>query len=178
MKQTQVFRYAGTSEYQAVELPLEGDRLVMTIYLPKHSLTSLIRELAKSGLAATAKKLTETEVDLTLPRFRTTASFSLVETLAAMGMPTPFDAARADFSGITTDQDLYISGVEHKAYVNVDEQGTEAAAATAVIVGTTGAIVVPRHAQMVVDRPFLFTISDQKTGAPLFLGRITDPRKK
>jgi serpin B len=95
----------------------------------------------------------------------------LSKTLAEAGMPAAFTPA-ADFSGITDDEDLLIASVQHKTFVQVDEEGTEAAAATGIGVQATSA---PQLHTVTVDRPFLFVITDTATGAPLFLGRITDP---
>ena len=108
---------------------------------------------------------------LTLPRFGFEASFSLPATLSEMGAPALFDAGQADLSGIAEGQGLFVTDARHKAFVKVDEQGTEAAAATAVGV----AISAVQMAEMTVDRPFIFAILDQETGSILFLGRVTNP---
>ncbi len=120
-------------------------------------------------------------MQLTLPKFKfTSGSISLKDTLSKMGMSDAFDPGAADFRGMATlsgDENLFISNVFHKAYVSVSETGTEAAAATAVVVeGTTSARVVPPTPVIVtIDHPFVFMIRDVQTGAILFLGRITDP---
>jgi serpin B len=113
-----------------------------------------------------------TEVALTMPRFEFESEFSLKDTLEDMGMPTAFSGA-ADFSGMTGSPDLSISEVIHKAFVSVDEEGTEAAAATAVIMGETAMPAEP--AEVTIDRPFIFLIRDIETGAILFVGRVVNP---
>ena len=111
------------------------------------------------------------------------STIDLSETLARMGMPDAFDDSAADFSGMDGrsceargDICLLISEVLHKAFVSVNEAGTEAAAATAVIIGATSAVVEPKPIHLVVDRPFVFWIRDRETGTILFLGRMLDPR--
>ncbi len=104
-----------------------------------------------------------------------TSGFALQPVLAALGMPLAF-SAEADFSGITTAQRLRIDEVVHKAYIDVNEAGTEAAAATAVVVRAMALIRDPEPpVELIVDRPFLFAITDSATGLPLFLGRVADP---
>jgi serpin B len=109
-----------------------------------------------------------TEVALTMPRFEFDSEFSLKDTLAGMGMPIAFSDA-ADFSGMTGNPELFISDVVHKAFIAVDEAGTEAAAATGVIM-TSG-----MPPQVTIDRPFIFLIRDIDTGAVLFVGRVMNP---
>jgi serpin B len=104
-----------------------------------------------------------------LPKFKLESSFGLGRTLAGMGMPLAF-SAKADFSGMDGSRDLYIGEVIHKAFVEVNEQGTEAAAATAVVMR---ALSMP--SQFIADHPFLFLIRENTTGTILFIGRITDP---
>jgi serpin B len=108
-----------------------------------------------------------------MPKFKIEGEFSLSDPLVKMGMPLAFDPEKADFSGMDGDRDLYISDVIHKAYCLVDEKGTEAAAATAVIVGTSSAPV--GDMEFVADHPFIFLIRDNETGTILFVGRVTNP---
>jgi serpin B len=118
----------------------------------------------------------ERQVDLSLPRFRVEAGFMLKDTLQALGVRTAFTDA-ADFSGITGDEPLQISAVLHKAYVDVGEEGTEAAAVTAVVMRTLALVRKPQpDVRLVFDRPFLFAIVDTNSGLPLFLGQFTRPR--
>jgi len=131
----------------------------------------------ENTLKATAVKsivdnLKNTRVALTMPKFEFESEFGLKETLIGMGMEEPFQDS-ADFSGISTESDLHIDDVIHKAFVSVDEAGTEAAAASAVIVGTTS--MPPEPVTVTLDRPFVFLIRDIKTGAILFIGRVMNP---
>ncbi len=112
------------------------------------------------------------QIDLTMPRFEFDDEFSLGETLADMGMPLAFSDA-ADFSGMTGQRDLFISAVIHKAFVAVDEEGTEAAAATAV--GMALSAMPSDPVEVRVDRPFVFFIRDIQTGSILFAGRVLNP---
>jgi len=108
---------------------------------------------------------------LTMPKFEFDSSFSLLEALSAMGMPIAFSGS-ADFSGMTGNRELYIADVVHKAFVSVDEEGTEAAAATAVVMELTA---MPDVVEVTIDRPFIFLIRDIETGTILFVGRTLDP---
>jgi serpin B len=128
--------------------------------------------LTADGLAAITGTLAETQVSLTFPKFSIETKAELGEVLAALGMPSAFDG-RADFSGITTAEQLVISNVIHQANIDVDEKGTEAAAATAVVMRATAMPAEP--VSLRVDRPFLFALRDVPTGAILFLGRVADP---
>ena len=118
-------------------------------------------------------RLAEQEVQVALPRFKMTRDFKLNTVLAEMGMPTAFDPGKADFSGMNGEgEKLFITAVVHKAFVEVNEEGTEAAAATGVVVGLRSA---PRHPVFRADRPFVFLIRDHATGTVLFLGRVANP---
>jgi len=124
-------------------------------------------------LDATIDGLQPIRLVLTMPGFEFDSEFSLKDTLAAMGMPVAFTDG-ADFSGMTGNPELFISDVLHKAFVAVDEKGTEAAAATAVIAGVSSVPIEP-PVQVTVDRPFIFLIRDIDTGAILFIGRVMNP---
>ena len=119
-----------------------------------------------------AQKNNNRQVALTMPKFEFESEFGLKETLVGMGMVEPFRDS-ADFSGMSSQSDLHIDDVVHKAFVSVDEAGTEAAAATAVVVGTTSMPLEPLI--ITLDRPFVFMIRDIKTGAILFIGRVMNP---
>jgi len=116
--------------------------------------------------------LTSQQVNLTMPKFEFESSFGLKKALTGMGMPIAF-SPDADFSGMTGSRDLFIDDVLHKAFVSVDEAGTEAAAATAVIMTLTAVPSPP--VEVIVDRPFVFLIHDIETGTILFVGRIVNP---
>jgi serpin B len=171
MKQSLKFRYAEGDGYQALELPYGLGELSMVILLPQAGQFEAFEGSLDAGrVGAIVKNFEEWDVTLSIPRFEFESGFSLKETLAAMGMPDAFGAA--DFSGMTGSPELLISAVEHKAFVSVDEEGTEAAAAT----GVAMEVSAPnRHAEFTVDRPFVFLIRDNETGAILFVGRVMNP---
>lgn len=178
MKQTETFGYAEGDGYQAVELPYDGRELSMVLLLPEAGqFEAFGGSLNTQEVGAILKELEFRRVTLTMPKFECESDFSLGETLAAMGMPDAFVWQIADFSGMTGDRDLFIGDVIHKAFVSVDESGTEAAAATAVVMTpTAGPPEEPEEAvEVTVDRPFVFLIHDIETGAILFVGRIVDP---
>ncbi|MDR3577726.1 MAG: serpin family protein [Anaerolineaceae bacterium] len=159
--------------FQAVGLPYLGENVEMVVVVPDEGTFSAFEaSLDAAKLDQILKGLNGAEVDLTLPKFKTESSFSLSDTLASMGMPDAFNADKADFSGMDGKKDLSISQVLHKAYVNVDEKGTEAAAATGVAM-TASAVFNPPILK--VDRPFVFFIYDQKSGTILFAGRELNP---
>jgi serpin B len=148
----------------------------MVVLLPKemYGLAAAEQALDLAALERCIAGLRPQEVAVYLPRFKTTSQFSLAEVLAALGMPLAFDVRRADFSGMTGTRDLFISAVVHKAFVDVNEEGTEAAAATAVVMKLRSA--APAGVKLFrADHPFLFLIRDRESGAILFLGRVADP---
>jgi serine protease inhibitor len=168
-------RYLRGDGYQVVELPYVGERLGLAIVLPDGPLPPVEGRLAAGGLGGLLAGLAPRQVSLALPRFRVTGEFSLRPTLSTLGMPLAF-GRQADFTGITTAEPLCIDDVLHKAYIDVDEQGTEAAAATAVTIRAAARVLMPdAPVQVTVDRPFLFAITEPGSGLPLFLGRVTNP---
>ena len=173
MGQAKSLGYAESEGYQAVELPYDGRELSMVILLPQAGkFETFEKSLDARQVDAIIKNLGSSQVILTMPRFEFASGFRLGATLAAMGMPDAF-SGNADFSGMTGNRDLSISDVVHKAFVSVGEAGTEAAAATAVIMPTAappGATV-----EVTIDRPFIFLIRDIKTGAISFVGRVVNP---
>jgi len=174
MKQTESFGYTDGKGYQAVELPYDDGELSMVIILPEAGKLQAFEEgLQAQQVDAIINNLQDTRVALTMPRFEFDSEFSLKDTLADMGMPVAFSGA-ADFSGMANDGELYISAVLHKAFVSVDEAGTEAAAATAVIINRSAIIPEPA-VEVTIDRPFIFLIRDIETGAVLFVGRVMNP---
>jgi serpin B len=163
--------YAAGTGWRAVELPYAGGQLAMDVILPD-DLPTFEATFDAAKLDDITGVLAERLVTLGLPRFSAESSLSLGDTLAAMGMPTAF-TDRADFSGITTDEALAISAVIHQANIDVDENGTTAAAATVVAIAASGMPL--DQVTLTIDRPFLFALRDLDTGAVLFLGRIADP---
>jgi serpin B len=164
--------YAEGEGWRAVELPYIGGELAMTLIVPD-DIGAFEADLDADAFAAIATALSARPVALTMPRFSAESKLGLADALAALGMPLAFDPERADFSGITTEEILFISDVIHQANIDVDEEGTEAAAATAVVMEAGSAPMEP--VTLVIDRPFLFALRDTTTGAIVFLGRITDP---
>ena len=166
--------YARGAGWQAVELPYVGGSLALTIIVPD-DVAAFEAALTPAVLDSITGALAVRTVNLTFPKFGIDSKLELRDVLAAMGMPTAFDGSRADFSGITTEEMLYITAVIHQANIDVDEKGTTASAATAVVMGRTSlpTDVVTLH----VDHPFLFALRDVPTGAILFLGRVADPTK-
>ncbi len=178
MHQTSSFRYAETDKLQLLEMPYKGRDVTMVVLLPKQSdgLRALEDSLDGKQLDAWIAQTKFREVHVFLPKFKMTQEFNLSHTLAAMGMADAF-SRNADFSGMDGRKFLYISVVVHKAFVEVDEQGTEAAAATGVAVVALG-IRQPEPAPTFrADHPFLFLLRDTHSGSILFLGRVTDPTK-
>jgi serpin B len=171
MSQTAALRYATGDGWQVVELPYVGESLSMTVIVPD-DIAAFEARLDADGLAAMVGALEDRQVALTFPRFGIETKVELAEVLAALGMPTAFSGV-ADFSGITDAEQLFISEVIHQANIDVDEEGTEAAAATAVVMRATSAPEPPVLVR--IDRPFLFALRDVPTGAVLFLGRVGDP---
>ncbi|HEY49205.1 MAG TPA: serpin family protein [Dehalococcoidia bacterium] len=173
MKQTESYGYAEGEGYQAVELLYDGRELSMVILLPEEGQFGAFEgSLDAERLDAILDDLARGEVALTMPKFEFESEFSLAKTLAAMGMPVAFSGS-ADFSGMTGNRELFIGNVLHKAFVSVDEAGTEAAAATAVIMELSAAPGMP--VEVTLDRPFVFLIRDIETGSILFLGRVANP---
>jgi len=160
--------------YQAVLLPYRDINLAMAVLLPDGPLAALRPKVAAAGLGGLLAGAGRHRVTLSLPRFRLEAAFDLIPALRRLGVVAAF-GADADFGEITEAAPLRIGAVAHKAYVDVDEQGTEAAAATAVVIRAAAAMRPPPAVTMVVDRPFLFAIVDSTTGLPLFLGQVSHP---
>jgi serpin B len=167
------FPYAEGPGWRAVELPYVGGSLAMTIIVPD-DMAAYEQQLDADSFAALTAALGPHEVDLTLPRFEIETKADLAALLGELGMPLAFDPDRADFSGMTAQEQLFIAHVVHQANISVDEKGTEAAAATGVVMEATAVPV--EVIRMHIDRPFLFALRDTPTRAILFLGRVLDPK--
>ena len=181
MRQTERFEYASGEGYQALDLPYAGHELSMVILLPdRGSFSKFETSLDAEVVNGATNRMNFRPVSLTMPKFEFDSSFSLADTLEAMGMPDAFDPTRADFSGMGISGcpgdrgNAFISAVEHKAFVLVEEEGTEAAAATGVMILESEP---PPPVEVSVDRPFIFLIRDRETDAILFVGRVLDPRE-
>ena len=163
------FNYTETKDLKILELPYSGGDLSMLILLPKDSIEQLESELTIENLNNWTARLKEEEVSIYLPRFKFETKYFMAKTLREMGMSSAF--GNADFSGMTGRRDLYISNVIHQAFVEVNEEGTEAAAATAVVMKEVAIMKKLFNA----DHPFIFIIREKETGNILFLGRVSDP---
>jgi serpin B len=174
MHQTESMNYASGNGWQAVELAYEGGRQSMLILLPAEGqFEAFEANLTAGRVEEILSELARTTVELSMPKFSFESEFELDGLLADMGMPQAFDPDQADFTGMRSIRDLYISAILHKAFVDVNEEGTEAAAATAVIIGVESMPVDIEQVQ--VDRPFMFMIRDMATGSILFAGRVMNP---
>jgi serpin B len=179
MQQCRLFRYAAADGLQILELPYGQSRsLSMLVLLPDSAegLADLQKRLTDDNVQKWCESFTAETVEVHLPKFKLTAEFRLTDVLASMGMTLAFDSARADFSGISTVEPLFISAVIHKAYVDVNEDGTEAAAATAVVVGPTARPATAEPVVFRADHPFVFIIRDDRTNSILFLGQVLNPK--
>ena len=180
MHQTASFAYAENDLAQALLLPNTGEKLAMLVLLPRATLglPELESSLTGGELERWVRQAVRRRVQVYFPRFTLDASFDLGETLAEMGMPRAFDGDTADFGGICERRPLWISRVVQRPFVEVDEKGTEAAAATAVVMSRTaaGADRPKRPPIFRADHPFVFAIIDRQTRGVLFLGRLVDPR--
>ncbi len=168
--------FAQTDDYKVLELPYTGDRLSMVVFLAaKGTFEAFEQSLDSDRISVIIEGMQKTKMDeVQMPKFSfTTNSISIKQILIGLGMSIPFQSGKADFSGIDGTRDLFINDVVHKAFIAVDEEGTEAAAATAVIIGTTSVPTIMNT--FIVDRPFIFLIRDKETGTILFMGRILDP---
>jgi serpin B len=176
MHQTTPLGYRAGPGFKAVELPYRSSTLSLLVILPVGKrLGSLQHRLDGPALARIARKASTTSVALSLPRFHLDTNTELKDALVKLGMPTPFGEA-ADFSGITTAVPLKISFVKHIADFTVDEKGTVVVAATVVGLEPTSAELPPKGTvAFTANRPFLFFLRDNRTGAVLFAGRVADP---
>jgi serpin B len=179
MRQVAQFAYASTDALQIVELPYQGEHLALDLVLPKQrdGLDALEQALDADGFAKLVGALRPTMVELTVPKFKLEmpSSLALKEALVELGMTLPFTGG-ADFTGISkTIKPLFIDDVFHKTFVAVDEKGTEAAAATAVVMRTESAMIEPEGVAFLADHPFLFVLRDTRSGAVLFIGHVADP---
>ena len=176
MNQKAEFGYTETDTFQALELPYVDEELSMVILLPKKfdALDEFEKTLTPDNLTQWLANIHKREVVVFVPKFKMTSQFSLASVLKSMGMKDAF-SSDANFSGINGKRDLFISAVIHKAYVEVNEEGTEAAAATGVVMRLTsiGPASIPVFR---ADHPFLFLIRDNLSGGILFIGRVANPK--
>jgi serpin B len=174
MNRTGRYRYAENESGQFLEMRYDGSNLAFDILLPKTG--TPLEAPSAERLAAWTGALQERKVQVSVPKFRVEAEFSLADVLASMGMRSAF-TSNADFSGINGKRDLHIARVVHKAFVDVTEQGTEAAAATGIGVSLVSMPINPDPVFR-ADRPFFFAIRDTRSGLVLFAGRLMDPKAR
>ncbi len=170
------FNYAENDELQILELPYKGENLSMLVLLPRgNDIISLENSLTAEKLSELRNEMVMQEVIIALPKFKVETKYSMRQTLKDMGMPTAFKEGGADFSGMDGTRNLFISNVIHQAFVEVNEEGTEAAAATAVVMEilSSGPMTIFN-----ADHPFIFIIQEKETRNILFLGRVSDPTKQ
>jgi serine protease inhibitor len=168
------FNYAETEDLQILELPYKGEEISMLLLLPAGNLDEIESSLTLEKFNEYKSQMKEANLtSISIPKFEFDTKYFMKNTLISLGMPTAFSGS-ADFSGMTDKRDLFIDNVIHQAYVGVDEKGTEAAAATAVIMKETA--IMPTNI-FKADRPFLFAIQEKDTGNILFLGRVVNPIK-
>jgi serine protease inhibitor len=169
------FKFGENEQCKVVEIPYAGKNLSMMVVLPNspNTLSGLEKRLDKNSYDLWLNMLSECKIKLYLPKFKSTTEFELSDALKKMGMPHPF-SMDADLSGMTGKKDLMIDKVIHKAFVEVNEKGTEAAAATAVVIREKSAMVMPEFR---ADRPFIFIIKENRYNNILFMGRINNPAK-
>jgi serpin B len=167
--------YSEGDGWRAAHLLYSGGTLAMTVVLPDEGREDDLDSLVAGDGLADLVTAGPAEVFLTLPRWQFLVAAPLTDALTALGMSTAFDPDRADFSDMATEEQLFLQAVLQQVFISVDEDGTEAAAATAVVVGAESAQLDPPE-PLVVDRPFVFVIHDTQHGTPLFLGKVTDPR--
>jgi len=174
MYQKSSFRYGNLESLQMLEIPYAGNELSMVFFLPgeKNTLATLEKNMSADKIHDWISLLKETQVKVYLPRFTLNwGTTELNNALVSLGIRDAF-TAKADFSGMDGTRELYISYVLHKSFLEVNEEGSEAAASSAVIMAKKGR---PRVPEFRADRPFMFVIRDNITGSILFMGRLMDP---
>ncbi|MCD6493517.1 MAG: serpin family protein, partial [Archaeoglobaceae archaeon] len=182
MRQTNYFNYAEFKNMQVLEMPYAGNKLSMIILLPKGRNESSLKDVEKSltmnKIKTIRTNLWKQKVEVIIPKLKFVKDYGLKKTFFEMGISKAFSPFFADFSGITGDRSLYISKILHKAFIDVNEEGTEASAATAVILPVLigpGKISMPPPILFKADHPFVFIIQDKTSGAILFIGRVSNP---
>jgi serpin B len=175
MHQEHQFGYWENDWLQIIEMPYKEESLSLIVLLPKEKtgITDLEQKLNFENMMAWQSRLRKRKVIVFFPKFKIESQFSLGQTLSLMGMPDAFDPELADFSAMVGQKELYISAVIHKAFLEVNEEGSEAAAATGVVVSVTS--IAPSPPIFKADHPFVFFIRDNKSQSILFLGRVLNP---
>ena len=177
MQRNVTIKYMENNNIQMIELPYEGKALSMFVILPKKDIKSIMPLLNDKNFESWRQNLIQEEVDVYLPKFKVECGYMLVEPLIKMGIKDAFNEMKADFSKITGGKDLYISKVIHKTFCDVNEEGTEAAAVTAIVMNTKSMVSFEKKI-FKADRPFIYAIVDNNTGVILFLGKMIKPEYK
>ena len=178
MHQRGSYQYLEKDKFQAVRLPYGNKRLNMDIFLPSEriGLKKFIDLITADNWNQWTADFSESEGEIALPRFRIEYEITLNEALKALGMKSAFDPLHADFGAmVQSTAKTYISSVKHKAFAEVNEEGTEAAAVTSTEIQVTSMPIARKPFQMIVNRPFFFVIRDNSTNAVLFAGAIVSP---
>lgn len=179
MQRTMPLEYLETLDFQMVRIPYKGDKHSMLVVLPKEGVTlSSVEDSLHSKVVHYTSSGYMPEINLELPKFKMTIPLKLTTVLKDMGMSSAFDRGRAEFSKMSSERRLFISDVVHKAFIDVNEEGTEAAAATAVVMKAESEIGNQRTKPIdfIANRPFVFFIVDNETSAILFVGRVATPK--
>jgi serpin B len=176
MTQKSFFGYSENNDLQVLEMPYKGSNLSMIVLLPRtiDGLSELESKLSSQSLKEWTSNLSIKHIEVFIPKFTSTRSFNLNSTLLSLGMVDAFSDS-ADFSGMEPKKELKISDVVHKAFIDVDEEGTEAAAASAVVMGIKSAPLPEDLPRFIADHPFLYLIRERITGTIVFMGRFTEP---
>jgi len=171
------FNYADLGNLQILELPYKGEKNSMLILLPSGDIKELENSLTEEKLVEYKNKMQKTKFDsIYIPKFKFELGYDkLKENLKEMGIISAFENTKADFSAITGNRELFISDIVHKAHIEVDEKGTEAAAATAAVMTFTAMPDAPEPIVFKADHPFIFIIQEKNTGIILFIGKVLDP---
>lgn len=180
MRKSTTYNYTESENWQVLQLPYVKNDLAMVIFLPKtdNTLTKLVEDELNSELINThLNNLQRKQVNVTIPKFKLKNHFQLATTLQNMGMPSAFDPNKADFSNMSKEEKLFISDVIHKTYIKVNEEGTEAAAATGVQMKATS-VPTQKPTQFRADHPFVFLIRDLHNHNILFLGQLVNPENE
>lgn len=174
------FNYGETEDLQLLEMRYEGKKLSMLVLLPKNNdISALEKSLTTENLKSWKEQMTYRKVNIFLPKFKTETKYNLNDNLMEMGMPLAFQpptpTSGADFTGMTKERELYIGVVVHQAFVEVNEEGTEAAAATGIGMRATSAEMPKPPVEFKADHPFIFLIQEMESGNILFMGRVMNP---
>ncbi len=179
MSQAHMFGYAENTAAQLLDLPYLGGSISMILVLPKakDGLQALEQSLTAESFSALLQSAARARVLVTLPKFTIRTSLNLADVLKSLGIHAAFEYPQADFSGIEARRLLYISQVIHQTFVETDEKGTEAAAATAIVMRAGSAMMAQKSVEFTADHPFLFFLRERQTGAILLMGRVADPSR-